>query len=154
MDMSMGSNSMASVSASAMRMVFFTSTSTPLFSTLWTPDSTPAYAGTCIFLIILGAIFRGLLAYRASLERRWLDREFRRRYITVDNAGPTMKERLLGMRDAGDSDARSMVLSKNGVEEDVVVVQRKDWVLPPWRISTEGTRAVIDTVVAGVGYLL
>ncbi|KAK4495005.1 hypothetical protein PRZ48_013332 [Zasmidium cellare] len=47
-----------------MAMVFFTATNTPLFSFSWIPDTTGQYAGTCIFLIALAAIFRALLAVR------------------------------------------------------------------------------------------
>ena len=42
----------------------FTSSTTPLFSMSWTPNTEGQYAGTCIFLIIFAAIFRGLLAIR------------------------------------------------------------------------------------------
>ncbi|KAF2170464.1 hypothetical protein M409DRAFT_64196 [Zasmidium cellare ATCC 36951] len=47
-----------------MAMTFFTATNTPLFSFSWIPDTTGQYAGTCIFLIVLAAIFRALLAMR------------------------------------------------------------------------------------------
>jgi hypothetical protein len=47
-------------------MTFFTSTSTPLYSSSWTPASTGQYAGTCIFLIAFAAIFRALLAVRIN----------------------------------------------------------------------------------------
>ncbi|KAF2677999.1 hypothetical protein K458DRAFT_317869 [Lentithecium fluviatile CBS 122367] len=60
-----------------MAMTFFTSTTTPLFSWAWTPDSSGKYAGTCIFLIVFSAIFRALLAIRlnffdivATIKRR------------------------------------------------------------------------------------
>lgn len=56
---------------SQMRMTFFTSTTTPLYSIAWTPTSTGLYAATCIFLICFAVVFRGLLALRAGLERRW-----------------------------------------------------------------------------------
>ncbi|KAF2720487.1 hypothetical protein K431DRAFT_226488 [Polychaeton citri CBS 116435] len=47
-----------------MAMVFFTSTTTPLFSWSWVPRGVGQYAGTCIFLIALATIFRGLVAVR------------------------------------------------------------------------------------------
>ena len=53
----------------AMAMTFFASTVTPLFSMAWMPNSTGQYAGTCIFLIALAAIFRALLAIRLNLFR-------------------------------------------------------------------------------------
>lgn len=49
-----------------MAMTFFTSTSTPLYSMSWTPSSAGKYAGTCIFLIAFGTIFRALLAVRIN----------------------------------------------------------------------------------------
>lgn len=52
----MGMNSMA--------MVFFTSSTTPLYAWAWTPSSLGQYAGTCIFLIAFAAMFRALLALR------------------------------------------------------------------------------------------
>ena len=50
-----------------MTMTFFTSSTTSLYSTSWTPTSTGQYAGTCIFLIVLAAIFRALLAARLNI---------------------------------------------------------------------------------------
>ncbi|KLU83211.1 copper transporter [Magnaporthiopsis poae ATCC 64411] len=46
------------------------------------------------------------------------------------------------------------VLSSNGVEEDVVVVKKHTTTARPWRLSVDPLRAVIDTVIAGTGYLL
>merc|ERR1712225_119132 len=45
---------------------------------MWTPNSPGAYAGTCIFLVLLAVIFRSLLAVKAWKERAWLDAEFNR----------------------------------------------------------------------------
>ncbi|KAF2005042.1 hypothetical protein P154DRAFT_518618 [Amniculicola lignicola CBS 123094] len=50
-----------------MAMTFFTSTTTPLFSMAWTPNSAGQYAGTCIFLIVLATVFRACLAIRLNL---------------------------------------------------------------------------------------
>lgn len=52
---------------STMSMTFFTSTSTSLFSASWTPTTPGQYAGTCIFLIALVALFRALVAVRFNL---------------------------------------------------------------------------------------
>jgi solute carrier family 31 (copper transporter), member 1 len=61
----MGSSSSSMMMGmSDMAMVFFTSVTTPLFSYAWTPTGEGQYAGTCIFLIIFAAIFRGILAVR------------------------------------------------------------------------------------------
>lgn len=71
------SSSMAMMSMDQMKMTFFTSATTPLFASSWTPVTSGQYAGTCIFLIVLATIFRALLAVRlniieilAGLERR------------------------------------------------------------------------------------
>jgi hypothetical protein len=129
-------------------MTFFTSTMTPIYSATWSPTSTGQYAGTCIFLIILATIFRGLLAARAWKEAAWLDAEFNRRYVTVAGK-PRKAERI-----ASDSDSKRMILTENGVEEDVMVVKMRSMGIRPWRITTDPVRAVIDTVIAGVAYLL
>ncbi|KAK5282231.1 hypothetical protein LTR40_003596 [Exophiala xenobiotica] len=50
----------------SMAMVFFISTTTPLFSWSWTPDSIGQYTATCIFLVAFASIFRALLALRVQ----------------------------------------------------------------------------------------
>ncbi|OBT60665.1 hypothetical protein VE03_09879 [Pseudogymnoascus sp. 23342-1-I1] len=143
MDMSHGSSTMTS-----MVMTFQNDPTTPLFSTAWTPTGTGSYAGTCIFLIVLAVVFRILLALKSRQEARWLDAELHRRYVAV--AGKQgLKETV-----AAHKDAKSVVLSENGVEEEVLVVQRSGEAARPWRISVDPLRAVVDTVIAGVGYLL
>jgi hypothetical protein len=129
-------------------MTFFTSTTTALYSEMWSPTSVGGYAGTCIFLIILAIVFRGLLAVKAWKETAWLDAEFNRRYVTVAGKQPK-SERIMS-----DSDSKRMILTENGVEEDVVVVKKRSMGIRPWRITTDPLRAVMDTILAGVGYLL
>ncbi len=133
---------------SMMSMTFFTSYMTPIYSAMWAPATKGQYAGTCIFLIILATIFRGLLAVKAWKETAWLDAEFNRRYITV--AGKLPKSERI----SHDSDTKRMILTENGVEEDVMVVKKRSMGIRPWRITTDPVRAVMDTVIAGVGYLL
>jgi len=131
-----------------MSITFFTSSVTPLYSTLWTPSTVGAYAGTCIFLIILATTFRALLALRAWKESAWLDAEFNRRYVAV--AGKLPKSERVSQ----DSDSKRMILTENGVEEEVMVVEKRSMVVRPWRMTVDPVRAAIDTVIAGVGYLL
>ncbi|KAL2161281.1 hypothetical protein VTH06DRAFT_8501 [Thermothelomyces fergusii] len=132
--------------------VFQNSMTAPLFSAAWTPGSTGAYAGTCIFLIALAALLRGLVALRSWQERRWLDAELGRRYVVVNGKAP-LAERL-----SRDSLAKNMtmVLSENGVEENVVVVHNRAAAdrPRPWRLTVDPVRALMDTVIVGVGYLL
>ncbi len=52
------------------------------------------------------------------------------------------------------SDSKRVVLMENGVEEDVMIVKKTGMGVRPWRITTDPIRAVIDTVIAGVAYLL
>ncbi|KAL8784114.1 MAG: hypothetical protein Q9213_004173 [Squamulea squamosa] len=132
-----------------MRMTFFASITTPLFSSAWSPGSTGAYAGTCIFLIIFAAIYRLLVAGKHLLEHRWLDIESKRRYVTVRDM-PTERERI--HLDIGSKNAT--LISEQGVEEDVKVIRRSRRPVTPWRFSVDGPRAVYATVTAGVGYLL
>lgn len=131
-----------------MNMFFQTDNATPLYGAAWTPSNAGTYAATCIFLIVLAALARGLLALRSIQEARWLDQDAARRYIATAGKTP------LSERVSQDRDAKSMTLSENGVEESVFVVERKRGIVRPWRFSVDPIRAVIDTVIAGVGYLL
>lgn len=144
------SSAAAMTMAMTMQSVFQNVRSTPLYSTSWTPGSTGAYAGTCIFLIVLAATMRALLVGRTYLEALWLDRELNRRYVFVAGGGKLP----LAQRLSHDASAKHVVLSENGVEEDVVVVSRKDVVVRPWRLTTDPLRAVLDMVITGIGYLL
>jgi hypothetical protein len=147
-DDSSGSSSSSHGSSNMMTMVFQTETRTPLYATSWTPTNAGAYAGTCIFLAVLAIIARGLVAFKAVQEARWLDREAARRYVSVNGKLP-LSEQI-----ASSPDARRMTLSENGVEETVVVVERKQAVTRPWRFSVDPVRACLDTIIVGIGYLL
>ena len=71
---------------------------------------------------------------------------------------PQLAERITkGEGASGEfGDFKNLVVSENGVEENVVVVKRKGAGegLRPWRVSVDPVRAALDTVIAGVGYLL
>lgn len=131
-----------------MMVAFQNDMATPLYSMSWTPNSMGTYAATCIFLIVLAVIFRGLFALKAIQESRWLDQELNRRYVVVNGQLP-MHEKM-----STSSLKQNMMLSANGVEEQVMVVQKKQMVARPWRASVDPLRAAVDTVIAGVGYLL
>ncbi|KAJ4321089.1 hypothetical protein N0V84_005558 [Fusarium piperis] len=141
-------SSHGSSSSSIMAMVFQTQRQTPLYSDSWTPESAGAYAGTCIFLAILAIIARCLVAFKTVMEARWLDREAARRYVAVNGKLPLAEQIASG------PDARRMTLTENGVEETVVVVERKRAATRPWRFSVDPVRACLDTVIVGIGYLL
>lgn len=143
-----GMDMSSSSGMSGMMTAFFTSTTTPLYATSWQPTTIAGYAGTCVFLIMLGVVFRFLIAVKAWKETAWLDAEYQRRYVHVAGKG-NMAERM-----SVDSDTKTMTLTENGLEEQVMVVKKHGVTRRPWRITTDPIRAVIDTVIAGVGYLL
>ncbi|KAF2166912.1 hypothetical protein M409DRAFT_66440 [Zasmidium cellare ATCC 36951] len=121
----MDMNSMGMMSMGDMMMVFFSSIKTPLYSEAWSPGTTGQYAGTCIFLIVLAAIFRGIIAIRANF--------------------PALAVWWAHRRDTS-------ILRKDMQEE-------MKWnLLPgakrPWNINEALVRAVLDTILAGVSYLL
>ena len=121
----------SSDSMSAMGGTLFASISTPLYSTGWTPSTTGQYAGTCVFLIVLATIFRALFSYRTIQEHHWRDLDLKRRPISTSGKKQDDGARL--------------------DEKDIGAGTRKR---RPWRISTDVPRALLDTVIAGVGYLL
>ena len=85
------------------------------------------------------------------IEAHWLDRELARKYILVAGREP------LAQRLASDEGKRTVVISENGTEENVELVQRKDGGMirnRPWRLSVDAPRAALDVLVAGIGYLL
>ncbi|TKA65860.1 hypothetical protein B0A55_07948 [Friedmanniomyces simplex] len=106
--------------ASEMMMVFFTATNTPLYSTAWMPHNAGQYTGTCIFLIALAVIFRGLVALRCNFVALYDRRQ---------------QQRRVDLRYAAD-------------DQYLKQAQR------PWTVNEAATRAVLDTVLVGVSYLL
>jgi len=131
-----------------MAMVFFNSHTTPLYSQLWTPKSSAGYAGTCIFLVILSVLFRLLMVSKHLLEARWAAAARRRRYIVVADKQP-LSERVVV-----DPDAKAAILTANGLEEHVRMVSAPDHSPRPWRFTEDLPRAILVTIMAGVGYLL
>ncbi|KAA6413872.1 MAG: Ctr copper transporter [Lasallia pustulata] len=138
----------ASTPMPGMNSVFYTSTSTPLYSPTWVPTSTGAYAGTCVFLVALATIFRVLLAGKHLLEHRWLDRELNRRYVIVHG-----KPGVVEAAKAEEASNATLVTAR-GVEESVRVVRKRTRGVAPWRLSVDAPRAAYATVMVGVAYLL
>ncbi|KAF2167396.1 hypothetical protein M409DRAFT_66012 [Zasmidium cellare ATCC 36951] len=110
-----------------MLMVFFTSTQTALWSESWWPLTTGQYAGTCIFLIALAVIFRGLLGVRMHFDKIYSWMVYRH---------------------------DTKVLRKYGFEKDQVKVPEGEVRAARWSVNEELFRAVLDTVIAGFSYLL
>lgn len=132
-----------------MQMVFTNSHSTPLYSNSWTPSSTGQYAGTCIFLVLLAITARVLLAAKHMLELRWSAQARNRRYVVV--AGRTPESGRI----ENDPDAKEgSLVTAQGVEERVKVVQAMKSPIIPFRLSIDVPRALMTFVILGVGYLL
>ena len=82
-------------------------------------------------------MFRGLFVLRALQEGNWLEAERRRQYRTGSGLGKRI-----------DSDLKEPLSARDSVPG--APVRR----IRPWRISTDVPRAVMDTIIAGIGYLL
>jgi len=137
------------MSSMSMSIVFHTGYGDSLFSSSWTPNDAGSYAATCIFLVFFAAVYRGLFALKSILEQRWLDAARRRRYITV--AGQQRESERID----NDADAKKMVLlTSQGVEEEVRVIARSNRGAMPWRWSTDLPRAFMVLLVTLVGFLL
>ncbi|KAH7305762.1 Ctr copper transporter family-domain-containing protein [Stachybotrys elegans] len=126
------------MSMADMIMGFFTSTHTPLYSPAWAPSGAGAYAATCIFLIVLAALLRVLLALRPILERRiWRTPSI---HTDMDNDPSLLHDQKIA------HPSPSQVLSN--VSRDVST----GWA--GWRVAPAVARATYEVVVVGVGYLL
>ena len=137
-----------------MSMVFTNDHNTPLFSSQWMPTTTGAYAGTCIFLAVLGIISRLLLAYRNILEVKWHDKAVKRRYVVIAGETTEQREKQLGLADPEKTEEATLTV--RGVDERVRVLRasRRGIETQPWRFSTDLPRACIYTGFAGINYLL
>ncbi|KAG9622312.1 Ctr copper transporter, partial [Aureobasidium melanogenum] len=153
---STGMSDMSSMSGmGSMSMVFTTVHNTPLYSKAWTPTSTGAYAGTCIFLIVLAIISRLLQAWRHTLEQKFHDKAMKRRYVVV--RGEQEGEHSLDESEAAkEISEKQAILTSRGLDEKVRVITAtsRSKETTPWRITTELPRACVYTLQAGLGYLL
>jgi hypothetical protein len=145
MDMS----SHSSGSSSHMASNFINSQTTSLYSSNWVPGSAGAYAGTCMFLIVLASTSRCLFAFKAILEQRWLAKARSRRYVVIKGKG-TEAEKV----DSDPAAKTGALITTNGVEENVKIVQSDVRGAVPFRLSVDVPRAGLVMVIAGVGYLL
>lgn len=138
------SSDSSSSSSSGMSMAFTDGKGTPLYSNGWVPTSTGAYAGTCIFLVILAIISRCLVAWRQNLEQRWHQRQMTRRFIVVaDSSGQErFRDRANGGKESDSEESRAASTQSAALNS------------APWRLSTDLPRSLIFTVQAGVGYLM
>ncbi|KAI3546520.1 ctr copper transporter [Colletotrichum lupini] len=130
-----GDMSSMSMSMSEMAMTFFEAFQTPLYSDAWTPTSPGQYAGTCIFLIVLGSILRLLLALKPVLEDR-----FWRNYPVYESDKQALTSHHAESVEPGQAGS----------------VIRKDIVgrWKGWRAGAAAARATYEVIVGGIGYLL
>ena len=144
-------SSSGGMGGTSISMVFTTDHSTALYSSRWTPTRSGEYAGTCLFLVILGIISRMLQAYRHLVEIRSHDKAVKRQYIVV--AGETSAQREKQLLTGEPEEA---TLTVRGVDERVRVLRtsRRGLETQPWRFSTDLPRVGLFTVDAGVKYLL
>ncbi|KAI0380592.1 hypothetical protein F5Y04DRAFT_281617 [Hypomontagnella monticulosa] len=134
MGMDMGDSSSTILMTSAeMAMVFFQSVTTPLYSSAWTPQGEGSYAGTCIFLIALAVIHRILIAVRS---------------IIFDSNAALHRHRKAVTSDSDDYPGSKSELESMGNQF------RSQWNGHPFRVATETTRALLEVIIGGVGYLL
>ncbi|KAK7962039.1 uncharacterized protein PG986_002864 [Apiospora aurea] len=117
---------------SQMAMVFFQSVTSPLFAKAWTPAGPGAYAGTCIFLIVLATLHRVLIAVRNL----------------VFETGPH------GHRKLDPDEEEAAYMRRYGRSAGVLARIRRALHDNPFRIATETARAFSEVVVGGIGYLL
>ncbi|KAI5862494.1 Ctr copper transporter family-domain-containing protein [Durotheca rogersii] len=130
MDMGTGAGGMEHATAS-MTMVFFRSATTPLYADAWTPRGEGDYAGTCVFLVALAVLHRGLIAARCALP----------------DAAPARRAAAAAKADS-DADDYAPAL------ESAAARLRARWRARPFRVAAEAARALLELLIAGVGYLL
>lgn len=173
---SSSSSSSGGGSMMPMTMVFVTGHDTPLFSHAWTPKNNGQYAGTCIFIIVLGVIHRLLQAGKTWMEARWFEAGVKRRYGVAESVATPSTEDVKGQAQGQDPDADAdgdasddgtveagtrdgggkvvTLLSGRGLEERVRVVQSSDLRVLPWSVGVDVPRAIMSFIIAGVSYLL
>lgn len=118
-----------------MAMVFFQNMVTPLYSLAWTPNSTHAYAGTCIFLIVLAVIHRALTVFRS---------------VAFDsNPNLVARARL-------EADKELLVPERAQPPRIGNLGQRlrETRAQHPFLVSVELGRSLLEVFIGGVGYLL
>ncbi|CCX32936.1 Similar to Ctr copper transporter [Endocarpon pusillum]; acc. no. AEH41533 [Pyronema omphalodes CBS 100304] len=151
---SSSSSSHDMTSSGSMSMVFYTSTSTPLFSSSWSPSTLGQYVGVCVFLIVLCFIFRFLLAWKSVLEHGWKEGMKGKKVVVavgLGDANGASKSETTSVAGGGEKEGEGEK-EKEGTPE--VVLKQKGWGGRPFRFSTELKRSCMTTLVAGTGYLM
>jgi copper transporter 1 len=146
MDMSTSSTS----TTMTMSAVFINSHTTALYSNSWAPASTTSYAFTCIFLVILSVVLRGLLVVKSVAEARWKAQALQRPFVVTATSYRDEESKI-----GTSQDIRSVASgsSASDVQAPSPAKRSVGW-NRPWRLSVDLPRAALVTVIAGVGYLL
>ncbi|KAL9086791.1 MAG: hypothetical protein Q9165_006938 [Trypethelium subeluteriae] len=137
----MGMSGTTTMDMAMMQMTFFQAQDTSLWTMQFTPTSTGSYAGICIFLIILAVVFRGLFAVKHYAEHYWRSQTAQRKYVTV--AGKRTDAENIRAHD----DAKDAVISVNGIEEGVRIVERHHTPIQPFRLTVDPLRALLMTAI-------
>ncbi|KAI5821075.1 hypothetical protein BZA77DRAFT_613 [Pyronema omphalodes] len=149
---SSSSSSGHDMSSGSMFMVFYTSTSTPLFSSSWSPSTLGQYVGVCVFLIVLSFVFRFLLAWKSVLQHDWKENMKGKKVIVaagLSDTNGTSKSETTTVAGEGEKEGE-----KEKEETQEVVLTQRGWSGRPFRFSTELKRGCMTTLVAGTGYLV
>lgn len=144
MDMDMSTGTM---------MFFHTSFTDILYSSKWAPKTKGQYAGTVIFLIVLGFTYRFLTAWHDVLSRR-LRRRAAARTVVVASSPTANSSQVSSIDNPKEQLAQTQVQQQQPQEEVREGGLLSDWAGRPWRWSVEFPLSCLSTVTAGVGYLL
>lgn len=140
-----------SMDMSQMAMTFFTSVTTPLYSTAWTPTSDGVYAGTCVFIIVLAVSHRVLIALRNILSEpaghsAAAAAAAARRRLKAEGGAPQSAS-------SNDGHEEDVYPSRNGTPSFVYRI-RQSMRQNPFRVASETVRGLAEVFISGIGYLL
>ena len=139
----------------AMPMTFFTSTTTPLYTTAWKPTQPSHYALTCLFLVLLSIVFRALLAARCNLQvlLQALGRVGRRRVVVAEQESSSCCVEREEADEQGYDDA-SLRDEKNALRDRADRADSGKRAAWGSRGGEVFLRALLDTSLGVVSYLL
>ncbi|KAJ6112306.1 hypothetical protein N7523_008367 [Penicillium sp. IBT 18751x] len=107
---------------------------------MWATTSSSSYAGTCIFLVILGVILLSLVSSRSMLEKRWSRRELNRRHVL-----------FLNKDSSGLMDKSETLLTPNGLEKDIIIIEQPTRARRSWK--TIMLKATMTTLILAILYI-
>lgn len=109
-------------------------------SMMWATTSSSSYAGTCIFLVILGVILLFFVSSRSMLEKRWSRRELNRRHVL-----------FLNKESSGLMDKSETLLTRNGPEKDIIIIEQPTRARRSWK--TIMLKATMTTLILAILYV-